>query len=133
MAEQGFTPPTSEWYHPPSDIVKQGRTCRIMTLVYEAWRSQDPEAFWAKRAEELEWYQKWDQVLDDSKKPFYKWFVGGKTNMALNALDRHVKTWRRNKLAIIWEGEDGESGLACLIGGFGKRRTNSPMFCAAWG
>ena len=48
------------------------------------------------------------QVLDDSKKPFYKWFVGGKTNMALNALDRHVTTWRRNKLAIIWEGEKGD-------------------------
>ena len=47
-------------------------------------------------------------MLDDSNKPFFKWFVGGKTNMALNALDRHVTTWRRNKLAIIWEGEDGK-------------------------
>jgi acetyl-CoA synthetase len=68
----------------------------------------DPEAFWAERAETLEWYRKWDQVLDDSNAPFYKWFVGGNTNIALNAVDRHVKTWRRNKLAIIWEGENGE-------------------------
>ena len=106
MAEQGFTPPTSEWYHPSSDIVEASRVPDY-DAVYELAR-QDPAAFWAKRAEELEWYQKWDQVLDDSKAPFYKWFVGGKTNMALNALDRHVTTWRRNKLAIIWEGEDGD-------------------------
>jgi len=68
----------------------------------------DIEAYWAKRAEELEWYQKWDRVLDDSNKPFYKWFVGGKTNIVLNAIDRHVATWRRNKLALIWEGEKGD-------------------------
>jgi acetyl-CoA synthetase len=47
-------------------------------------------------------------VLDDSNAPFYKWFVGGKTNIVHNALDRHVKTWRRNKLALIWEGENGD-------------------------
>ena len=68
----------------------------------------DLQAYWAGRAEELEWYKKWDTVLDDSQKPFYKWFVGGKTNIVLNALDRHVKTWRRNKLALIWEGENGD-------------------------
>ncbi len=68
-----------------------------------------PEAFWAERAEELEWFQKWDQVLDDSNPPFYKWFVGGKTNIVLNAIDRHLKTYRKNKLALIWEGENGET------------------------
>ena len=52
--------------------------------------------------------QKWDKVLDDSNAPFYKWFVGGKTNIVYNCLDRHVATWRRNKLALIWEGENGE-------------------------
>jgi len=66
------------------------------------------EGYWARRAGELEWFKKWDKVLDDSGKPFYKWFVGGKTNIILNALDRHIKTWRRNKLALIWEGEKGE-------------------------
>ncbi len=46
--------------------------------------------------------------MDDSKKPFYKWFVGGKTNIAYNCLDVHTETYRRNKLALIWEGEKGE-------------------------
>jgi acetyl-CoA synthetase len=69
---------------------------------------KDLEGFWAERAEELEWFEKWDKVLDDSNKPFYKWFVGGKTNIVHNALDRHVKTWRKNKLALIWVSEDGK-------------------------
>lgn len=68
----------------------------------------DREGFWAEQAEYLEWYQKWDKVLDDTHKPFYKWFVGGKTNIIHNAIDRHQKTWRRNKLALIWEGEPGD-------------------------
>ncbi len=72
-------------------------------------RSQkDLTGFWAERAGELEWYKPWDKVLDDSKKPFYQWFVGGKVNIIDNCLDRHVKTWRRNKLALIWEGEPGD-------------------------
>ena len=70
--------------------------------------ADDLEGYWARRARELEWYQPWDKVLDDSQKPFYKWFVGGKTNIVLNAIDRDVRTWRRNKLALIWEGENGE-------------------------
>ena len=90
----------------PAEMVKQANV-QDYEAEYER-AMKDPEAFWADCAEKLEWYQKWDKVLDDSNKPFYKWFVGGKTNMALNALDRHVKNWRRNKLAIIWEGEDGE-------------------------
>jgi acetyl-CoA synthetase len=68
---------------------------------------QDPQKFWAERAEELGWYQKWQTVLDDSNKPFYKWFVGGKTNIIHNAIDRHLHTYRKNKLAFIWQGEDG--------------------------
>ena len=106
MAEQGFTPPTSEWYYPAADMVEQA-IVPDYDAVYDL-AMQNPQAFWANCAETLDWYKKWDKVLDDSNKPFYKWFVGGKTNMALNALDRHVKTWRRNKLAIIWEGEDGD-------------------------
>jgi Acetyl-coenzyme A synthetase N-terminus len=49
----------------------------------------------------------WTTVLDDSKAPFFKWFVGAKTNIVHNAIDRHLKTHRRNKLALIWEGEKG--------------------------
>jgi acetyl-CoA synthetase len=68
----------------------------------------DLEGFWAKEASELKWFQKWDKVLDDSKKPFFKWFVGGKTNIVLNAVDQHVNNYRKNKLALIWESEDGK-------------------------
>ncbi len=69
----------------------------------------DPAAFWAELAEkELHWFQKWEQVLD-WQPPFAKWFVGGKLNISYNCLDRHLTTWRRNKAAIIWEGETGDS------------------------
>ena len=68
----------------------------------------DPEAFWASIAEELHWFKKWDQVLDESDPPFFKWFVGGKLNITYNCLDRHLNSWRRNKAAIIWEGEPGD-------------------------
>ncbi|MCM2278107.1 MAG: acetate--CoA ligase [Oligoflexia bacterium] len=70
---------------------------------------EEREAFWAEEAGKLGWYKKWDRVLDSSQKPFYKWFTGGKINIVHNAIDRHVATWRRNKLALIWEGEPGES------------------------
>ncbi len=67
----------------------------------------DPQAFWAKQAEELHWFQKWDKVLEWNE-PFAKWFVGGRINISYNCLDRHLSTWRRNKAAFIWEGEPGE-------------------------
>jgi hypothetical protein len=68
---------------------------------------QDPEAFWAERAGELEWFRKWERVLDDGSKPFYRWFVGGRINICYNAVDRHMKTWRKNKVALYWESERG--------------------------
>jgi len=68
----------------------------------------DLQGFWRKEAEELEWFQPWDKVLDDSNKPFFKWFTGAKVNIAHNAVDRHLKTYRKNKLALIWESEDGK-------------------------
>ena len=69
--------------------------------------ADDPEMFWAEQAEELDWFKKWDQILEWNE-PHAKWFVGGRINIAYNCLDRHLKTWRRNKAAIIWEGEPGE-------------------------
>lgn len=69
----------------------------------------DPQKFWADLAEtELDWFQKWDTVLD-WQPPFAKWFGGGKINISYNCLDRHLTTWRRNKAALIWEGEPGDS------------------------
>ena len=69
----------------------------------------DPQKFWADLAEqELHWEQKWDTVLD-WQPPFAKWFVGGKINISYNCIDRHLTTWRRNKAALIWEGEPGDS------------------------
>jgi len=71
---------------------------------------QDPVKFWEELAEqELHWFQKWDQVLDWTNPPFAKWFVNGKINISYNCLDRHLTTPRRNKAAIIWEGEPGDS------------------------
>jgi len=97
---------SGEVIYPSPDVVAQANVKDPEAARKEA--SDNLESYWARRASELEWYQKWDKVLDDSNKPFYKWFVGGKTNIVLNAIDRHVRTWRRNKLAIIWEGEKGE-------------------------
>src|SRR5579864_7450323 len=67
----------------------------------------DPEGFWAGIASELHWFQKWHTVLEWDL-PFSKWFVGGKTNLSYNCLDRHLTTARKNKIAILWEGEPGE-------------------------
>jgi acetyl-CoA synthetase len=67
----------------------------------------DPLGYWADRARELEWYQPWDQVLDDSQAPFFKWFTGAKTNIVHNCIDRHLAGPYKNKLALIWVGENG--------------------------
>jgi acetyl-CoA synthetase len=95
-----------EVYFPSHESVRNTNVKDWEALAEEA--RADLEGFWAKRAKELEWFRKWDKVLDDSKKPFYKWFVGGKVNIVHNAVDRHLQTYRKNKLALIWESEDGK-------------------------
>ncbi|WP_041720294.1 acetate--CoA ligase [Pseudodesulfovibrio piezophilus] len=69
----------------------------------------DPLGYWEEAADELDWFKKWDQVLDDKDAPFYKWFVGARCNIVYNALDRHIETANKNKLALIWEGEPGDT------------------------
>jgi acetyl-CoA synthetase len=69
---------------------------------------RDPEAWWAKQAEALDWFEPWDEVLDESGAPFYKWFAGGKLNASHNALDRHVDAGRGDRVAYHWRGEEGE-------------------------
>jgi acetyl-CoA synthetase len=68
----------------------------------------DPEKFWSRVARELHWFKPWDRVLE-WQSPWAKWFGGGELNISYNCLDRHVATWRRNKAAIIWEGEPGDT------------------------
>ncbi len=68
---------------------------------------KQPEKFWAREASELVWSKRWRKVLE-WKAPFAKWFLGGRLNVAENCLDRHLSGHRRNKAAIIWEGEPGE-------------------------
>jgi len=94
----------SEASLPFDDKVYPGRRLK------EEWEKSinNPEEFWADKARAIDWFRTWDKVLDDSSPPFYKWFPGGMLNMSYNALDRHLKTARRNQLAYIWEGENGE-------------------------
>src|SRR5579859_2542722 len=98
---------THDWYYPPEELVSRAHVPDYDAVYQKAIK--DPQAFWAERAEELHWFKKWDKVLDDSNPPFYKWFTGGKTNIVDNALDRHVTTWRKNKIALIFEGEPGDT------------------------
>ena len=79
-------------------------------ILKEEWDKsiRNPEEFWAEKAKAIDWFKTWDKVLDASNPPFYKWFSGGVLNICYNCLDRHLKTPRKNMLAYIWEGEDGE-------------------------
>ena len=75
----------------------------------ETWKFsiEDPEAFWAEQAKQLNWFKHWDGVLEWENKQA-RWFNGGKLNASHNCVDRHVATWRKNKVAYIWEGEPGD-------------------------
>ncbi len=95
-----------EVYYPSQEVVDQAILKDWEALAEKA--RKDYPGFWEAEANELEWYKKWDQVLDDSNKPFFKWFVGAKTNIVHNAIDRHLKTHRKNQLALMWESEDGK-------------------------
>ena len=68
---------------------------------------KNPQVFWAKAAKELHWFKPWKKVLEWNS-PWAKWFIGGKLNASYNCLDRHVSSSRKNKAAIIWEGEPGD-------------------------
>jgi acetyl-CoA synthetase len=97
-------------FQPPAELAAQAQFKNFSD--YEqlyAKAKADPAAFWAELAQqELHWFKPWDQVLD-WQPPFAKWFEGGKINISYNCLDRHLTTWRKNKAALIWEGEPGDS------------------------
>ena len=102
MQESRVFPPTKEF----------AAASRIPS--YEAYEklwneaAADTEAFWKKQAADLHWFEPFTKTLEWNE-PFAKWFVGGKTNASYNCLDAHLKTWRKNKAAIIWEGEPGDT------------------------
>ncbi|AUB57769.1 acetate--CoA ligase [Methanobacterium sp. MZ-A1] len=74
----------------------------------EIEKGKDLEKYWGEKAEQFEWFQKWDKVLDESQKPFYKWFTNGKINLAYNAVDRWIHTDKRNQVAILYANERGD-------------------------
>ena len=91
-------------FEPPADF--RAAAALSDPGVYEE-AARDPEAFWASFASELDWIQPWSTVLEWSP-PHAKWFVGGTLNVSANCLDRHIRTSRRNKAALVWEGEPGD-------------------------
>jgi len=97
-------------FAPPKDFSEKAHIKSMEEYEKMYKRSvDDPEGFWQEMAEQIDWFKKWDSVFHYTEKPFVKWFEGGKLNVAYNCLDRHVNSWRKNKAAIIWEGEGGES------------------------
>ncbi len=89
----------------PSDHFRERANWNDPSIYEEA--SGDLEGFWAEQAESIDWFRKWDQVLDWDV-PDARWFVGGRLNVCYNCVDRHLSTWRKNRAAIIWEGEPGD-------------------------
>jgi len=98
-------------FNPPKELKEKAyiKSLEEYKKIYQ--RSiDDPEGFWGEMAEQLDWNKKWDKVLvEDFKEGKHEWFVGGKLNVSYNCLDRHLKTWRKNKAALIWEGDIGDS------------------------
>jgi acetyl-CoA synthetase len=95
-------------FKPPRQFARRARVSSMQQyrrMYAESIRA--PEKFWAREARDLVWRTPWKKVLE-WKAPFAKWFIGGKLNLSENCLDRHLATHRRNKAAIIWEGEPGE-------------------------
>jgi acetyl-CoA synthetase len=114
MTESGITSMMEEKrvFNPPEELAKKAYVKSLAEYKKIYKRSvDDPEGFWAEQAQQLDWYKKWDKVLiEDFAKAKHSWFNGGKINVAVNCIDRHCKTARRNKAAIIWQGEPlGES------------------------
>jgi acetyl-CoA synthetase len=95
-----------EVFHPSAEVAGQARVKDWEQVARRAL--EDPDAFWAAEAEELEWFKKWDKVCDGTEKPFFKWFKGAQCNIVHNCLDRHQRTWRKNKLALVWVGENSD-------------------------
>ncbi len=96
----------TRFFSPPEEFARQARLCSDEEYRELHRRSiEEPEEFWGGIADELVWYKRWTRVLNWDNPPFARWFEGGKTNITVNCLDRHLTTARKNKAAILWEGE----------------------------
>jgi acetyl-CoA synthetase len=97
----------SQKFEPNDDFRRHALLNSFETYKQEYERSiRDTISFWSEKAEAVDWFRKWDSVLR-WEKPWAHWFEGGKLNVSYNCLDRHLKTWRKNKAAIVWQAEDG--------------------------
>ncbi|MBI3126170.1 MAG: acetate--CoA ligase [Candidatus Tectomicrobia bacterium] len=96
-------------YKPPKEFSSQAhiKSMAAYRRLYEE-SIKSPAKFWGRHAEQFHWYKKWKKVLE-WKEPHAQWFAGGTTNISYNCLDRHLATWRKNKAALVWEGEPGDS------------------------
>ena len=96
-------------FPPPAEFAKQANIS-TEAQYQQMWNQakNDPATFWGELASNLHWFKKWDHVIQGDM-PETKWFVGGKINASYNCIDRHLLTWRKNKAAIVWEGEPGDS------------------------
>src|SRR4030043_1488179 len=98
-------------FYPPKELSQKAyiKSLDEYKKIYQ--RSiDDPSGFWGEMAEQLDWFKKWDKVLvENFKEAKHEWFTGGKLNVSYNCLDRHLKTWRKNKAALIWEGDIGDT------------------------
>src|SRR5438067_10818073 len=92
--------------YPPSDEFKAQANWNDPRIYERA--EADPEGFWAEQAQAIDWFKPWSTVLEWNV-PNARWFVGAEVNASYNCVDRHLKTWRRNKAALIWEGEPGDT------------------------
>src|SRR5436190_18787884 len=104
--------PDEKIFPPPPEFVRNANVSGMEQYRALYQHAVDaPEQFWGDLAErELFWFQKWSHVFEWNP-PFAKWFVGGKTNVSSNCLDRHLTTHRKNKVAILWEGEPGDQRM----------------------
>ncbi len=92
---------------PPSEAFREHALLKDPEVYERA--AADPEGWWVEQAHQLEWFKPWEQVLDDSNPPFYKWFVGGELNVSHNCLDRHVEAGNGERVAFHWRGEAGDT------------------------
>src|SRR5438270_9759566 len=99
--------PEQQLFPPPKEFSQRAsiHSMADYEALYQA-AVRDPEKFWAEQAGRIHWFAPWTKVLDWSNVPFATWFVGGKTNVTYNCIDRHLNSSRKDKIAVIWEGED---------------------------